>query len=568
MKILFLYIFAVFLIILMVLLTIFSLTYSKRNYATSLPDGSSLIKSKDFYKEKYTETLNYLSAVYPTAIDNFREMNEIELAVFFNSLWYYYNCEASYKSPSQAKINQCWQKLPGCGGKYPKLPYSPQGYIYSFSDWIKGSFPEEGNWSQYVFSDSSLSPSYYSSNTPGITLWAWLVGPGTLFTVQRSLTRNVFAEESYINPPEIVSGKIGGYSRKWNYPERWWLGSKIIEVTYSVVIPGGVGAIVWWNGAPGSGIFLDCGKSKIARNKADGVFELVKEMIKTKDGKDALMKWYGFTDPYDIIACLIQQPCKQNGFYVWDYSSNSRTQINICGSTNMFYSLPISQGGWNNLATFLPVDWYRWCSNKTSDPNRSWAYGINNDCLERIIKGIEYPADRISSSGCFDEALTVMGVFLGYDTVQLTNSANGSGGWQVEILELRGLPLEVKYRDYSRYVYVEKTNNNLLWRKDTDFIEKYMKSIFNYITLRNPFDISNSKYIRNCEPIEDYKYNEQTTTNWTWNIASKNHISDMYFRLNINGANDQEPPIWNQCSPNGIGSDGKIMIDDTVPPYG
>lgn len=125
-----------------------------------------LAQPPEFYKKNYDATLKYLTAVYPYS-QKLKLLTFIELAQFYNSLWMYYNCESSYKKtipyippidipssnpPSSNRLSSisalrgeknidtdkktttlCWQELPGCGDKYPKLPYTPQGYIYSFT---------------------------------------------------------------------------------------------------------------------------------------------------------------------------------------------------------------------------------------------------------------------------------------------------------------------------------------------------------------------------------------------------------------------------------------------------
>lgn len=83
------------LVVLVIVLLIIFLNGSKES--AILPDGTKLVQDKSFYDNAKGNTLNYLLSVYPTASDSFKKMSSIELAVFYNSLWYYYNCEASFK---------------------------------------------------------------------------------------------------------------------------------------------------------------------------------------------------------------------------------------------------------------------------------------------------------------------------------------------------------------------------------------------------------------------------------------------------------------------------------------
>ena len=461
-------------LVLIPVIVIMIITEIKKKKEKLLPDGNSLIKSPQFYKNHYNDTLKYLTAVYPTAETSFKAMDPIELAKFYNSLWYYYNCEASFDQnfgefgTYDKYVKHCWQALPGCGTKWPKLPYTPQGYLYSFRDWLNNM------WTPWINSKSDKPPSYFTAATPAITIWSWFTGPAPIFMPQRVIVRQVYAPESpklvtwndaynpkvkySYNRPSLTPGHLGKFKSYWNYPKKWWLGSKnntYIEVTYSDIMEIGSGAMVWWNGMPGSGVFLNVGKCKRARNKADGAFQLAKEMALTDKGRTKLKEWFFSSDPYDIIAGLLTFPCRETGAWVWDPVNKKKVQLNFCsGAGNPFMGLPTYANGWNNVLTIKGIDWYRWCGQKPANTNRPWAYGVPNECIDAITTGSKYPADRIAAQGPFDEAMTCMGLWLGYDTLQLTQSANGSGFWQIEMLELRGFPPEARERDYSTFLEV------------------------------------------------------------------------------------------------------------------
>ncbi len=100
----------------------------------------------------------------------------MELAKFYNSLWFYYNCESQFVSQNivqpiwdenknsyiQKGVESCWNPLPGCGDKYPKLPYTPQGYLYSFNNWLQ-------DWTPWINSDSTVDAKNITGSFPNLT---------------------------------------------------------------------------------------------------------------------------------------------------------------------------------------------------------------------------------------------------------------------------------------------------------------------------------------------------------------------------------------------------------------
>ena len=176
--------FSTFLAILAV--CIFSLAVTKAKveeqttpYITMTSNGfrgvsiEDLAQESSFYKKHREVTLTYLAAVYPTAVDTLKELSELELASFYNSLWIYYNCKGQYQDDDLACFQNAdgscvpdstkWDPLP-CAEKYP-LPYTAQGHLYNFYTYQKYNIPE-------VVSDSDDSKSYLkvenaSSNRAG-----------------------------------------------------------------------------------------------------------------------------------------------------------------------------------------------------------------------------------------------------------------------------------------------------------------------------------------------------------------------------------------------------------------
>lgn len=622
------------LVLLAAAIAVFLFILSSRKFnKRRIPDDTLLAMPDSFYKQKRADTLNYLVSVYPQGRESLNRLSDIELAVFYNSLWFYYNCESSFNqnlgetSQYDTPVKYCWQALPGCGDKWPRLPYSPQGYFFSFKDWIN-------RWKPWIYSDSKIPPSYFASAVPAGPFWYWAVGPGPLFLHQRSMFRMTFdsalpsfktwtdltGQKHLYNQPQVLSGCLGEFIPYWKYPKNWWKGvphNGWIEVLSSNQPPGMALSvtIMWLNGAPGSGVFYNVGKTKISRNKVDGVFRLAKEMSESEKGKSALKAAYGSINPYDIIAGLLDNPCRQSPPLVWSTEQKKAIECNWCqgGVTNG--SVPGSSGGWtaknNNIATpgiavpitignqkygresilesrnslesdssqysgniytFSVKDWQAYCDTNEKVPGRA-ADGISDKCIDDIRCGRKYLTDRISSQGSFDEAITWMAKFLEYDSVQLVQSANGSGFWQIEILEIKTLPEVVKTRDYSSFI--EKGTSDCKtgdfsvgWRQDVyaDFMRQYVSSFFSTrLSTRDPLDVTNDKKAGPCTSIK-WDPSLGPVSGHEFNTVCNENMSSMLSHLNV--FKPTAPFVWDQCSPTGKGADMKPMTTPDVPPFG
>ena len=570
-------------------ISVLLIIYFNKRSASLLPDGSKLVKSSQFYNDKRSPTLEYLNKVYPTATESFKNMSSKKLAIFYNSLWFYYNCEAKYNSdtfhgnaPDGPPIKRCWQALPGCGSTLPKLPYTPQGYLYSFNSWIY-------NWQPWIKSVSDINPEDITSFAPGGWLWNWTSGPSPMFEPQRCIHRMIYNKDdpnfvNKIKQPALLPGEMGKWSSYWNYPNKWWLG--IPDNGYIEVIgsdePGMAlsAAAIWLNGIVGTGIFYNVGKSKIARNKVDGTFLLAQEMAQTDAGKKALQDNYNTTDPYDVVALLLGSGdngvlfVQQKAPLVWDPVNNKTTECNwnkgALGANNIV-SIPSDRNGWNNSTIIDTLYWSSWCSEKTAN-SRKFAYGLPNKCIDDARFGNTYPADRIAAFGTFDEPITWMGTYLGYDSIQMLQSANGAGFWQVEIIHLKDLPNSVKNRDYSEYI-ANTTNGkkcsgdfgNVAWRTDVPFFESYMKKLYENFTLRDPTDVYNDFKATNC--LVPNPWTIENHSKQPFNITCKNNLSDIYTNLSFFNY-DIYGKYFNQCTPDGIGAEDQIMTNKDIPPYG
>ena len=151
-----------------------------------------------------------------------------------------------------------------------------------------------------------------------------------------------------------------------------------------------------------------------------------------------------------------------------------------------------------------------------------------------------------------------MGLWLGYDSIQMSMSPNGAGFWQYEIMVLYDYPEKAKNRDYSDFIEID-INNNI--NKDScpvytltngqpavggvkyrnNFTSKYMENITKYFTLRDPLDIYNNKKATNIILDSIWKPDGPE-----YNITAKNHISSMFTGASILGLPN------NQCNNDNI----------------
>jgi hypothetical protein len=591
-------------------------------------ESINLIQSEKFYINHREATLKYLKSVYPTS--DLENLNYIDLAMLYNSLWTWYNCESSYGPSSGPWLkndkgedvisDMCWQKLPGCGDKWPKLPYTPQGWIYDWNNYI-GTVDKSGNQSKSVmnqinYSDSTKHPKDITGSVPGQTYWNWFNGPNPVWMYQRAIFRynyNPGTGESYnekgntyatpaLTPGEITDTEL---PLPWNCPNIWWTGvpnGGYLEVTMASE-PGLAPSppICWFDGWRGSGTWINVGKTLTARNKVDGVFKLAQEAAWTKEGRDTLMKYFNTDIPYELCKKLVsinnENLCPINGPTVYDGRLNSKTymenvQLNFCNPNGTNQGSLVGNFATinaNNANSFTITDWYSWCGDKTEP--------MPDSCVDKMRLGSHYTADRQAALMTFDEPLFALGVYLGYDSIQMPHSSNGNGRYQYEYLELRGYPKEVRDRDYSSFMMA--VDDTVDYR--VDFLVDYMPKMASMFSIRDVLDPLYGK----CKPLvvdaewvdsvripktrpsskESHNVEKPTKLNsywndkcpinksalgslWEYNITAKDHISSMFTYLSIAFSDSV-----NYCTPNGKGIATDVgvyslMKKPSDPPYG
>ena len=561
-----------------------------KNYL--LPDNSELARDNNFYKKYKDDTLKYLLAVYPNGKESLEKLNYMELAKFYNSLWFYYNCDSQFAKQNivqpiwdenensyiQKGVESCWNPLPGCGDKYPKLPYTPQGYVYSFNNWLQ-------DWTPWINSDSTVDAKNITGSFPGQTFANFYNGPSPVWMYQRAIFRNVYSTNlpsiDYMLPiprsyPDMFPGNNGEWKSEWNSPNNWWncvADNGYVEVTCASE-PGMATSppLLWVDGWCGSGIFFNVGKSFRSKNKSSAAFFLAKEMTNTVEGAAKLKEWFNSSDPYEILKNFIYSNGNDSRFAGINGPTIAGTNGKPIPNCNMLYnnqnnpiSLPYlptnktegdySQSrdwGFWGTESVNTQDYYSWCKKaKNNNMNE-----IPNSCIDDIIQDKNYPAGRLNNSTLFDEASFIMGLWLGYDSIQLSMSPNGAGFWQYEVMVLYDYPEEVKNRNYSSFIELQTKgdfNVNVngdkcpVYQMDENgkeavggvkykdnFVSDYMTKITKYFSLRDPLDVYNNDKAENI--TLDAKWDPKNE----YNITVKNHISSMFTGMPILGQDSDQ----------------------------
>ena len=460
--------------------------YAPKNiYGFSGVNIKELIQKPQFYSQKRIQTINYLLAVYPNAKESLESLGDLELASFFNSLSYYYNCQFQ---------SQSFSPLP-CASTY-SLPYPPQGWFYNYYTFQRDNVP-------FVYSDSDESKDYlqltnFGSGNPNFAFKSPdrfnRAGPGLFYFNPRTIQRNIW----YPNGLSFIfeNGKqkwnyVSGQKISWNFPQKWHNGlddHSFIEVTHTQPVPGITQSPgFWWNAVTGSGIFLNLGKSLRVRNKLEAVYTLLKKMK-----SDFLMKYFQTDDIYQILFNIIGNcHCKS---HIINCSDN-------CGPD---YEGVLKASG-------LPIsDFYtetvRFQKEKSiSNEDHPTKEGIK-EAIYSAIEDTDYRLNRISSKILLDEPIFFLGIHTNYDTVQMTVDPNINGFYVFEIVDLR-MPKEyiqnAKNRDYSQFL-------NLSQQMDkNNYKDEYIQAVLNLfvekeiLSVRDPLDIFNKDKVKTCIGINN-----------------------------------------------------------------
>lgn len=478
---------------------------------------SKLAQSKTFYSDTRQKTLKYLSGVYPTASDSFSKLSDLELASFYNSLWFYYHCEGEYTDNDLGSLtgrgdDTTWDKLP-CASEYP-LPYTPQGLLYNFYTYQKFNVNK-------IRSDSDpskiwLQPKYAGSTRPGIMgryMNRNTRPSGIMWLPPRTIHRDVWYPNGLDNVKQLVEGlpdnwKITvGKTPTYNFPDNWYgkLGDNaFLEVTHSPANTGdAINQSPWWwyNGCPGSGMFLKFGKTLAVKTKAGGVFELSRILAQSKDGRELLMKWFNSIDPYKICWGTLGL-CGYNSVTKQNYCDFSKMACGIaCGPVEIGYA---------NAANIKLQNFYEETKKFGVDAHGTPTNEAIHKAIDAAVNNTDYYLAHISVNLLPDELCFFLGMNVGIDTLQFYEDPSPDDEYVFEIIDFR-LPdrmrEKAKNRDYSDFLNIvdpgaqpwstAATKNSYKEAAIREYLEFMYDNEF--LSVRDPLDIHNESKIQKCK---------------------------------------------------------------------
>lgn len=535
-------IFVILIIIVVIIIYIMrSMNINKNPYIVKDNHGfggtsiNELLRPQNFYSINRNATLRYLYGVYPTAKNDLDSLNDLELASFYNSLWFYFNCNGQYNDKDLGSFtgkydDTTWSPLP-CKNTYP-LPYTSQGWLYNFYTYNKFNIPE-------IFSDSDNSKTYLkvenaSSGRAGIVgtyVNKNTRSSGIMWITQRAIQRNIWHPNGLFNAKPLNSSSsddwkitVGKYP-SFGFPNGWYgkLGNyQYIEVTHSPSYTGDVpnmSPFWWYNATVGSGLFLNLGKTLAVKNKIAGIFVQCEMLSKTVNGRILLKKWYNSINPYEITWGIIGL-CGYNmttGQQYCDFSKQA------CG-----YACNPDPIGYYRATNLAPMtNFYQ----RTLEIQKN-TLGVNEQrpnetaikmAIDLAIDNKDYILSHISEQLLPDETNFFLGINLELDTIQFFEDPNGNDNYVFEIIDLR-IPkkyrTQAKNRDYSGFMKINNPNSKptinpndhsrwidpgtaFLNSYKEEAINEYLKDVYdnNWLSIRNPFDIYNDDKILKCQGL-------------------------------------------------------------------
>jgi hypothetical protein len=513
-----------YIILLAVILTIFLifiLSLGKSPYIRSpgIPT-SQLAQPHSFYKKHRQGTLTYLQAIYPTAKQDLEKLSDLDLASFYNSLWFYFNCRGRYTDNDLGSLtgkndDTKWDPLP-CANQFP-LPYTPQGWLYNFYTYQKYNIPE-------IYSNSDSSVVYLqvenaSSNRAGIMgtyISPSIRSSGIMWVMQRSIQRDIWYPNGIFNNKPIQPNYpdnwqiIVGKKPEYNFPNGWYgkLGdNQYIEITHSPSNTGdalNMSPFWWYNVSVGSGLFLNLGKTLAVKNKVAGIFEQAKLLANTPNGRNLLTSWYNTTDPYTITFGIIGL-CGYNSETGQRYCDFSKQACGIACEPNPIGYAKASNTTISNFYTETIKAQQTMLGIPEFVPTQE---GIKL-AIDLARDNKNYFLAHVAEQLLCDETNFFFGVNLGFDTIQFYEDPNGNDNYVFELIDLR-IPQQylsgARNREYSGFMNIVDPNA-VQWStsavgnsyKDS-VIAEYLQNAYNnnWLSIRSPFDVYNEKKVLKC----------------------------------------------------------------------
>jgi len=492
-----------------------------------------LAQSEEFYKNTENVTMNYLLGVHPTAKESFEKLNHMQLASFYNSLWFYYNCKGNYKDndledlPGTKNDNTTWDALP-CSEDYP-LPYTPQGWLYNFYTYQKFNVPT-------IYSDSDENKIYLqlenaTSTRPGIMGGyggRYARSSGIMWFMQRTIHRDVWHPKGLINDKPLDNSSNDNWKvvldipPSFNFPNLWYGGLKdnmYIEVTHSPTDTGdALNQSPWWwyNATVGSGLFLNLGKTLAVKNKITGIFTPAKMLSETDSGKQVLQTHFNTTDPY-VITWGIVGLCGYDAVNNIQYCNFG---VEACGPACDPAPIGYSRAAKYTFQKFFDETVNLQLQQTGTKPDYPSDEYIRL-AIDLAIDNQNYNLAHVAEHVLADETIFFLAVNLDLDTVQIYEDPNANDNYVFEIIDCR-IPEKykaaAKNRDYTGFMNISQpdaapiVNDDKTWSDPgatkgnsykKEAINEYLKNVYdnNWLTLRDPLDVYNENKVKKCEGV-------------------------------------------------------------------
>lgn len=564
-----------------------------------------------FYVEHAKQTRTYLSQVYPIAAKTFETIHPIELAHFYNKLDFVYNCCYSYNG-ELVDEGAGWKPLLCCSDANSVIPYTPQGFMYfwpTYASSNKHTVYSSGKDLDGIEYDVSLLGSQRPDVPWGLRADGGEVsrkyrsGPSPYWVTLYTMIRNLyypygpsydpnFKKWVYQNGINTKNPSNMGFENK---TRNWAFGMKAgeyVEVAHSSWEPGMTQSQGFWMTqfpGGGTGMFYRIGRTVVANNKMSVVLKMLKQLVGSKasdlsmpdlsgvggtnftgmSGKQILEHWYKTSDPYEIVWKYCAPDA--NGEGIWGPMSKTSSDgwvvvpkqwigidnKGVLSASGLFnpgkLGEPTEPYGPNAVLTFREVA--QWYATKHGKLGAQFDFEtVRNEIIDDCVSSRDYILDRVGTIVAFDEPIFWLANVLGYETVQLTVSANGNGLWSPELVHTvvpnAVWASHVKARVYD-FVTGDDAKSMFDVSKDAPRytmagFEAWHDMIGKIITERNPFDL---KTHRQCSemgaqngPVVTYddKFFSQ------WNGCDSSSTSDACWR-DTNDYGFKTP----QCASNG-----------------
>lgn len=552
--------------------------YKKANQRIRILDQGA-----HFYAAKAEQTRRYLSRVYPLAAATFAQMDPLDLASFYNGLDFVYNCCYAYRGA--LALGGGWDALACCSDVRNHPPYVPQGNFYFWPTYAVSN--RHTAYSDGATVDGNEYPlAMWGSQRPDVP-WGMRAdggeiglqkrsGPAPYWITLYSVLRNIYYPYGPV---------YDRHSRRWTWHDgidvdnrdnmgiptagrAWAFGlaeGEYVEVSHSANDPGMVQSLGFWmnpfyNG--GTGMFYRITRSKVAVNKMDAVFKLMSELRDSRpdmrgtrfdgrSGREILLELYGTDDPYTIVwrYCASAEeawpPLAKTGSGGWAVVPRQWVGIDnkgILAASGLFnpgeFGRPGAPYGPNAVVTFSALaDWY------------AAQYAVPRDrivvaSIDAARRAQNYILDRVGTIVAFDEPIFWAANVLGYESVQLTVSANANGLWSPEVIHTavpdRAWAVRAKERVYE-FLRGDDASAPFDIDKDAprytvEAVARWKDMLAAIITQRNPLDLAAARACSELAGIsaKTVVYNDKHFSQWgncsardtdarCWNTVRNDH---------------------------------------------